>query len=447
MNESLGVGDLPPEVFRAIVDHSAVPYSVVDEQGTFVYAGASVAHVFGWQPSEIVGRSVADFLPEDQMQLAVDALAEVQDVNPEAGGLPITLGMRRPDGSTAWVEVGATALRHPDGRRLYALRGRDFDGPKQLDDALHELIAGRPLDDVQRALCQSITSWLHAGAAAVHRGFDGQVFEATVGWLLPEPWDPSVVGPWIDCAREGEPVQRRVDELPEPLATSARADGLAGCWCHPVPGIEGLAPSVLSVWPCEEGGPFLSHRMLLDRMARFVQLSLLRSAEQERLQFLAGHDSLTGVANRASFRARLAGALAAGERDLAVAFCDLDQFKPVNDRHGHEAGDAVLVEAAARLRAALRSGDQIARMGGDEFTILLHNVSHPAAAALLSERLLEAMRRPFAVRGEAVDIGLSVGVVLVDDVDSPTADGILARADAALYEVKRAGGGRAIVAR
>jgi diguanylate cyclase (GGDEF)-like protein len=174
-----------------------------------------------------------------------------------------------------------------------------------------------------------------------------------------------------------------------------------------------------------------------------VQLALVRTAEHQRLRHLAGHDALTGVANRGEFRQRLAEALAIGERDLAVAFCDLDGFKAVNDTYGHTRGDGVLVDVADRLRASLRLGDELARMGGDEFTVLLRNVPDPEAANHVVERLLAAVRDPFEVDGGEVALGLSIGIALA--VPDSTAESLLDRADEALYAVKRGGGSGALV--
>ena len=170
----------------------------------------------------------------------------------------------------------------------------------------------------------------------------------------------------------------------------------------------------------------------------------MRTAEHQRLRHLAGHDALTGVANRTEFRERFAHALAIGERDLAVAFCDLDGFKSVNDTYGHRVGDDVLVAVADRLRLCLRTGDELARIGGDEFTVLLRNVPDDAAAGHVAERLLAAVREPFDADGHDVVLGMSVGVAL--SRPDTTADALLAAADEALYTVKRRGGEGAHVA-
>jgi diguanylate cyclase (GGDEF)-like protein len=134
----------------------------------------------------------------------------------------------------------------------------------------------------------------------------------------------------------------------------------------------------------------------------------------------------------------LAKALAIGEPDVAVAFCDLDDFKPINDSFGHHVGDEVLVEVADRLRACLRTGDELARVGGDEFTVLLRNVPDEQAAQHVADRLLAALKLPFEIQGETADVGLSVGIALAES--GCAADELIGRADEALYRVKHAGG-------
>lgn len=200
---------------------------------------------------------------------------------------------------------------------------------------------------------------------------------------------------------------------------------------------------MLTVWRNRPGRPLLGHRTALARAAGAVDLALLRTVERQRLQHLAAHDALTGLANRATFRELLAGALDSGEAHLAIAYFDLDRFKPVNDGHGHGIGDDVLVEVATRMRSQLRRGDVLARMGGDEFTVLMRDVPDAVVAGEVVDRLMLSIARPFPVPGGEVTIGMSVGVALAGAGVGP--DDLLSAADAALYACKRAGGGGRVV--
>ncbi|OMQ16193.1 hypothetical protein A7K94_0204185 [Modestobacter sp. VKM Ac-2676] len=136
---------------------------------------------------------------------------------------------------------------------------------------------------------------------------------------------------------------------------------------------------------------------------------------EDELRLQATHDPLTGLANRALVRRVLAERLA-GPRTgpVGVLFCDLDEFKAVNDRLGHEAGDDLLCQVAERLRECIRPGDLLARLGGDEFVVVLDDAADRAALATVGDRMLTALRRPFSLDGDLVRIGASVGGALGD---------------------------------
>jgi len=176
---------------------------------------------------------------------------------------------------------------------------------------------------------------------------------------------------------------------------------------------------------------------------------VLRAALRERdvlaakLHEMAFQDSLTGLANRALFHERLEAALARSRRfgtGVVVMLLDLDNFKPINDRFGHAAGDAVLVETASRIRAGLRETDLLARLGGDEFAILLDDPL-PLDIDAVAARIVSAVREPvFIENALAVAVGVSVGVAHAGPGEYE-GDALLRAADAAMYAVKSGGKG------
>jgi len=170
-------------------------------------------------------------------------------------------------------------------------------------------------------------------------------------------------------------------------------------------------------------------------------------AAEERIRHLAQHDPLTDLPNRALFSDRLNQALSNARRDgqhLAVMFIDLDNFKPVNDNHGHEVGDRLLQQVASRLRHSLRESDTVARVGGDEFIALLRNTSDPPDALAVAAKLAEALVEPFEIDGRAIEVTASIGIALYPDHGTGDIE-LLRHADDAMYEAKRNGGNQARV--
>ena len=166
-----------------------------------------------------------------------------------------------------------------------------------------------------------------------------------------------------------------------------------------------------------------------------------RKAFEEQLRHRAFHDPLTALANRALFYDRIEHALARTRREegqVAILYLDLDDFKGVNDRFGHAAGDRLLVDVAQRLRACVRSVDTAARLGGDEFGVLLEAVVGPNEPVRTGERVLAALSRPFTLDGETVGLSVSVGVA-ISDAEDRGVDELLRRADLAMYSAKRNG--------
>jgi diguanylate cyclase (GGDEF)-like protein/PAS domain S-box-containing protein len=168
-----------------------------------------------------------------------------------------------------------------------------------------------------------------------------------------------------------------------------------------------------------------------------------RSLERE-LNRQAFHDSLTGLANRALFLDRVAHALDLANREagpVAVLFLDIDDFKMVNDSLGHPAGDELLVAVAERLKASTRPGDTIARIGGDEFALLLESGRMPEAAHVVARRVVEALKTPIRMGADDISVRASIGIALGQPPDDGP-DDLLRNADLAMYMAKHNGKGR-----
>lgn len=166
-----------------------------------------------------------------------------------------------------------------------------------------------------------------------------------------------------------------------------------------------------------------------------------RHQAEERLKYLAQVDGLTGLPNRSMFYDRLEQALLRARRSgrpFALLFLDIDHFKSVNDRFGHAGGDALLRKVAERLRRSVRSADTVARLAGDEFTVILEELKSGEDADRVAATMLRIARTPLQLDGRDLQVTLSIGVALYEGGEVGTAE-LLNRADAALYAVKRAG--------
>lgn len=182
------------------------------------------------------------------------------------------------------------------------------------------------------------------------------------------------------------------------------------------------------------------HKQIAGVIALVRDITERKIAEQQ-IEYQAYHDALTGLANRRLFQEHLTLALALAqrrERLVAVLFLDLDHFKLVNDSLGHSVGDALLREVSRRLKGAVREGDTVARVGGDEFTIVLQELHQREDAAVVAQKVLRAIAEPIDASGHRLYVTTSIGITLFPD-DGDDAESLLKNADNAMYRAKAEG--------
>lgn len=204
-------------------------------------------------------------------------------------------------------------------------------------------------------------------------------------------------------------------------------------------------------WVHDQGVPVFDDDGDVYRMAGVTRDITERKRFEEQLQHRALHDYLTGLPNRALFRDRLEHAVERTERkgeNLAVVFLDLKRFKVVNDSLGHDAGDHVLKEVARRLEAVVRGQDTVARIGGDEFTILLEDVETAPDAGEVADRLVSVFQQPVSLETQDIPIDASIGIAMLGEGEAPPpgSSDLIRWADAAMYRSKKLPGTRYVVA-
>jgi diguanylate cyclase (GGDEF)-like protein len=239
---------------------------------------------------------------------------------------------------------------------------------------------------------------------------------------------------------------RIVSEMPaDPLSRRAlpAPDGGVRAWLSWTPERPGDAMLRQFVWALSGVGILFAgiFAFVVQRLRGAAQQIAIRESQ---IQRLAGQDELSLLPNRRTFDLRLDQELAHSARSgkgLAVMLIDLDRFKAVNDTYGHTAGDELIRQVAQRLSRLVRSGDTVARIGGDEFGIIQTHANFPAGCAALGERILEALTEPFVIMGVATTIGCSIGIALAPE-DATDREALLRLADTALYQSKNGGRNR-----
>lgn len=226
--------------------------------------------------------------------------------------------------------------------------------------------------------------------------------------------------------------------------------GAVGCWpvfARQRGAAEKTGPSGVFVVVASEVDAFDDDLCrLLDELADATGLALHQHAqrdalrqEKDRQTYLALHDDLTGLPNRRALELHLEQVLRRADRrvrQVAVGLLDLDDLKPINDRHGHAAGDRLLAEMARRFRHGLRTDDYLARLGGDEFVLVFEDLETGQEVDGLLERVDEALRQPLVIDGTPVAVGASLGVALYASGSGLSGEQLLRRADQAMYRIK-----------
>lgn len=402
--------------YRELLEHLPVGVYRTTPDGTILECNQAVAEMLGYETSDRLRRvNVSDLYvrPTDRSL----HLAKLE----RGGTHPAEFQLRRRDGTTIWVRdypravlSRAGAIRHLDGILV------DVTAEKAAEEAL------RRSEQDYRSLFEN--------------AHDAILIFAAEGEIILEANQRA--GELYRLTRD-ELVGRSLETLSKDVAAGkARIrETLAGTVSRAFETVHVRGDGTEIT--LEVNAAPIEHRGVRAILSINRDISERKRLEQV-IRDMAFHDPLTGLPNRKLLSDRLSVALAHAKRRrgrLALLFLDLDGFKCVNDRWGHSQGDALLRELGGRLGGALRTGDTVARIGGDEFTVLVPELPGEAAAAEVARKVIRALERPFTVAGVTVAVTASVGIALYPD-DGLDFDQLLQRADAAMYHAKALGGNR-----
>jgi diguanylate cyclase (GGDEF)-like protein/PAS domain S-box-containing protein len=455
------------EGFRALVERSDHLIARHLPNGRMFYVSPGCERLLGYRPEELVGTDPYTLLhPDDIVPMANlhEALRHTDEP------LRMVVRVRRRNGSYLWCHSTMRAIRDPAKRTLLEIHSstrdasdwREAEGTRQREEvaraahAEHEALLRvakavareDPPEQVFALVTEEAARLLAADAGRIAR-FEGGHAVVRGSWGEDTPpvgrRFPLAGNPVVRVFRTGEPA--RSDSYPQLLVKDVQSRGIV-----PTAYTSGIAAPIFvgsRLW-----GVLVTSRVgtadpfppgAENRLARFAELVALAIASSEaraELTVRATTDSLTGLAHHRTFHERLEGEVERARRHghpLSLVILDIDSFKGVNDRHGHQVGDAVLVEVARRLTALARAGDLVGRVGGEEFAWLLPETGADSAIAA-ARRACRAIRDvPFSYAGT---ITASVGVCAADRGDS--AQALYQRADAALYAAKAQGRDRVV---
>jgi diguanylate cyclase (GGDEF)-like protein/PAS domain S-box-containing protein len=411
---------LPLGLFRALHEHSSDIVTILEPDGHWRSTSPAGTRLLGWPPGHDPGPlGIFAFVHPDDLEGARAAFAEVVEGHRDPDE-PVLLRVRAADGTWHHLETRARNLTDDPHVRGIVVTSRDVTERRDAEAKLRLLHEVLEASGDLVLLCDSGGTVLYANAMArrLMRLAEGDRSQSAIERLL-------------------------VPESAAQVDAIATALGAGEAWTGELTlrTADGEVPVAITV---------AMHR---DEAGRNEFISAIAhdigelKSTQARLEHQATHDPLTGLPNRALFQELGDQALARADRfgtTVAVLFLDLDRFKPVNDSFGHRTGDELLVQVAARLRATVRRGDIVARVGGDEFVVLCEHPAGKTEMRELARRLIEALSEPYPTPAASVRVGASVGIAIGAGA-RVTVDTLIRDADAALYRAKEQGRGLAVV--
>lgn len=431
---------------------AAVGLAVVDVGGTIREVNEPLAAIVGRPHDRLVGRSILDLAHPDDLDVALDVLVAGGRLSDDVTVGPVRLRCLDAGHGCRPVQVWSRRCVGDDGSAGFVLTFAASTTSDELVRAMAEIAAARPVDDVLLHVVAALgmppfviptlatstferptpepsletsleTSWVQ-GRSAGEGDAPATILAVRDGGLVPVgPWplgstssiddrlgDQQMDAPWHTVRRSGAPVDvLDPAHLPRWLRDACELRRIRSIWCRPIVTRDGEVAAVVVVWRHRAGAPNASEASHLASAMAVAALAFDQEAYRCSRERAVVTDALTGLGNRA----RLEQLLAAPDDDVTgVLFIDLDDFEAVNRRFGRAAGDEVLVAVADRLRNALRSRDEVLRVGGDEFVVICRAPGSPGGTEVVADRVVGVLSGPYHVNQatEPVLVSASIGV-------------------------------------
>jgi diguanylate cyclase (GGDEF)-like protein/PAS domain S-box-containing protein len=411
------------ERFRATFEQAAVGMALRDvdpHNPRWMRVNQKLCDILGYSKEELLSLSSIEVTPPGDRELSIEHNSKL--LRGEVTAYSREKRYLRKDGQTIWANISLTAVRGADGAPAHVISIiQDITDRKRTEQALRES------EEQFHQLANNIPQifWI-CDAQQKSMIYVSPAYERVTGQAIenlrhtPRSWLDSVHAEDRDRVRTARMAagNGNYDEV----FRVVRADGSMR-------------------WVRDRAFPIRDAQGRIYRIAGIAEdITDMRESE-ERLLYLAHYDNLTSLPNRVLFYDRLKQALSQAKRNqwvTAVMFLDLDRFKNVNDTLGHGAGDLLLRQVSERLAGCVRSGDTVGRLSGDEFAIVLSNLSGPDDASLVAQKIMAMLGKPFNLYGKEVFVSASIGITLFP-ADSADQDTLIQNADTAMYRAKELG--------
>ncbi|HEY0844939.1 MAG TPA: diguanylate cyclase, partial [Noviherbaspirillum sp.] len=443
--------------YRQLVELSPQA-TLVCQESKIVLLNLAASRLLGaHSPADLLGENIMDFV-DNADHVSLHELGELSGQGSHSPAF-VEQVWHRKDGDRFHAEVGATNLMYNEMPSLQLIV-RDITARKRKEkiqlgqtDILNSVATGAPLASILSDIAQFAEEHSNDGLCAIHQlGSDDATLTQCIAPGTQERFIPVLgdekIGPTSGscgtAAFRGTPVvvqDIKCDPLWDAKRDVALSLGLNACVSWPVLGKSRKVLGTISLFYREATRPSDADMELLRICANLAGIAIDSRASEERIRYLAHYDGLTSLPNRFMFKEYLDLALRNAQRHrkkFAVLFLDLDKFKQINDTLGHDAGDMVLREMARRLRGCLRHNDKIARMGGDEFYVLIEDLNDGHDAAEVAQKLLDEAIRPIYVGDNECQLSVSIGISIYPD-DGSDGEKLLCNADKAMYRTKENG--------
>lgn len=408
------------ERFHSLVESSSDWIWEIDASARYVYVSQKCREILGYEPHEIIGKTPFDLMPPEEAARISTGFSAIVAARQPFDGLE-NHNLHK-DGRIVVLETSGVPILNADGT-LRGYRGidRDITTRKQADEMYKKSMQRLALHFEQTPLA---------------------VIEWDTGFKVLD-WNPAAEK--VFGYAKAEALGRYAKDLILPDSFQEQGTRI---WLDLLAGMGGFRSSNENITKdgraifCEwYNTPLVDEKgQVLGVMSLALDITAQKLAEQK-ISHLAYYDELTGLPNRTLFKDHLAQACIESDRHkrpAALMFLDMDDFKAINDTLGHEAGNSLLKAAASRLKNCFRTGDTLARFGGDEFAVILTNLGHADDVGSVAQSVIEKLQHPFSISGKELCITFSMGITLYP-IDGADAEMLLRNADSAMYHAKGMG--------